>query len=546
MRNFLFFVIALSISCSEKPDLPNSSSTVLSPRDQYIEKQVAKQYQKQSSLAKKDLDFSPFKESLSQLNSENQKKLAQKLEKITILDIQKLFSQKLLSSEELTLHFLYQIQKYDSNKLNSILELNPEALEIAKRCDKERKEGQAPSLLHGIPVLLKDNIASGDSLHNTAGAKALENAQADQDAFLVQSLRESGAIIIGKANLTEWANFMSYGAANGFSTLGGQNKNPYGKFDVGGSSSGSASAVSANLVTVAIGTETAGSIIYPSSQNSVVGLKPSLGLVSRNRIIPITSAQDTAGPIARNVTDLSILLNAMTKPDPNDSETPLTKDPVDYTKYLNLDGLQGKTIGLVTGFEEKLRAEDKEIQDQIIALLKKAKVSVKEITLPPEAYEIKYYLTFYQAFHHELNDYLQKVAQNTNIHSLEEIVAFNKKNLAIHAPYGQKILEQSLLDQYSLEQFEHYNTINRQKAQKYIDDAIKQNKVDFILTLSNYLSGIYPTAGYPALCLPAGYRKSGEPVGFTLVGGYLDDAKLIEFAYAFEQKYFLRQAPILE
>ena len=257
-------------------------------------------------------DFTPFQEALDGFSHEQAAEMERLLSGKTILEIQEMMEAEKTTATELTTYYLARIQQYDVDMLNSVMELNPEALEIAAQLDGERAVGKTRGTMHGIPVLLKANIATGDQMKTTAGAVALQDWQPARDAFLVQQLRDAGAIILGKANLSEWANYIDPNNPNGFTALGGQTRNPYGPFDPLGSSTGSAVSVAANLTTVSIGTETQGSIIAPSTVNGVAGLKTSRGLVSRDHIIPLVDWMDVPGPIGRNVTDVAVLLTAMT------------------------------------------------------------------------------------------------------------------------------------------------------------------------------------------------------------------------------------------
>ncbi|MCB0034587.1 MAG: hypothetical protein KDE51_11230, partial [Anaerolineales bacterium] len=271
----------------------------------FVNRQVERQYGDVAYTGKRPLDLAPFAAALADFSERQAAAVGELISGKTIIALQSLFASGQLSTTELVLFYLQRIGRYDDHRLNSFLAVNPDALKIAQQLDEERAAGQVRSRLHGIPVLLKDNIATADRMPTTAGAAVLANATTKRDAFIAQRLREAGAVILGKGNLSEWANFMTSTSANGFSVLGGQARNPYGRFDVGGSSAGSAVAVAADLVTISIGSETAGSIVYPASQNAVVGLKPSLGAVSRDHIVPITAAMDTAGPMGRTVTDVA-------------------------------------------------------------------------------------------------------------------------------------------------------------------------------------------------------------------------------------------------
>lgn len=507
---------------------------------------VERQYKDLQYTGKRALDFSPFETALAQMSDARIAEIDNLLKDATIPMIQELFAQTKLTSEELVLYYLHRIKTYDVNQLNSIIELNPETLEIARKRDEERKAGKVRGPLHGIPVTLKANIGTGDQMHTTAGAKALENARSDRDAFLVSKLREAGAIILGKNNLSEWANFMTSHSSNGFSVLGGQTKNPYGRFDVSGSSSGSAVSVAAHLVTVSVGTETSGSVIAPASQNSDVAIKPSLGLVSRDRIIPITDAMDSAGPIARSVTDMAILLNALIGVDPSDAVTKDTQalSGTDFPQYLDANGLKGMRIGIAR-FPVQSKAGDNDAFQRIIAVLKKAGAEVVKLPPLPLQSGLKLLPVLSYGLKEGVNKYLAAVGDKSSVKSLEEIIAFNKQDLANRAPWGQDLLEGAQNNTMTAEQYQALAQENRAKSRAMIDKMLSENKLDLLLTLNNQFSGFYASAGYPALTVSAGYRKTGEPVGATFVGKYLDEAKLIKAAYAFEQASKLRKDPVL-
>ncbi|MEZ4518138.1 MAG: amidase family protein [Chloroflexota bacterium] len=293
-------------------------------------------------------DFSPFADVLAAYTPEEAAATETLVSGKTIPELQTLMDSGELTSVGLVTYYLDRIRRYDVDKLNAVLELNPDVLTIARTMDDERAAGNVRGSMHGIPVLLKDNIATGDQLHTAAGAAALLDWNPSRDAFLVSQLRDAGAVILGKANLSEWANYMDPCMPNGFSTNGGQTRNPYGPFDTFGSSSGSAVAAAADLVTVSVGTETQGSIIAPAGINSVVGLKPTKGLISTDYVIPLLPFQDTPGPIGRTVTDVAVLLSAMTGVDENDFMTSSTADlaGVDFTQFLNAAALAGVRVGL--------------------------------------------------------------------------------------------------------------------------------------------------------------------------------------------------------
>ncbi|MGZ4112943.1 MAG: amidase family protein, partial [Tumebacillaceae bacterium] len=333
----------------------------------------------------------------------------------TIEDLQEKMASGEVTSAQLVLLYFDRIARFDKNgpKLNSVLELNPDALFIAEALDLERQVKGPRGPLHGIPVLVKDNIDTGDKMHTSAGSLALANSYAAEDSFVAKQLRAAGAVILGKANMTEWANFMTVNMPNGFSSRGGQVLNPYGpgQFDVGGSSSGSGSSVAANLATVAVGSETSGSILSPAGRNSLVGIKPTVGLVSRTGIIPIAHSQDTAGPMARTVADAAILLGALTGVDERDPATLSSEGRYlsDYTTCLDANGLQGARIGIARDyyFAEELDEEQLALIEAAIEVLKQAGAEVIDSIAIENAKEIddNYDVLVYE-FKPALNAYL--------------------------------------------------------------------------------------------------------------------------------------------
>ncbi|GMQ57799.1 amidase family protein [Vallitalea sediminicola] len=509
-------------------------------------KQVEKQEKDIKTTAKRSLDFSAFDTSLDKLDDKRYKMIEKLVVESDITSIQKSVESGDLTYEELTLFYIKRIKEMDNNKLNTVLQLNPDAIIIAREMDEKKNNGVKLGNLQGIPVLLKDNIGTGDRLNNTAGAKVLEDSSSDRDAYIVKKLREAGAIILGKANLSEWANFMSIDSSNGYSALGGQTHNPYGNFDVGGSSSGSGAGVSANFAALAIGTETAGSIISPSSQNCVVGIKPTVGLWSRDRIIPLAIDLDTAGPIARTVKDAAILLGELVGKDENDIATSDAPSKTDYSKYLVGNGLQGMSIGIVTNKEvtSSYRNDDNDninrIKDELINL----GADVKNIELDEKAFKVDEHVDI-MAYEYKtgVEKYLNEIGDNAPVKAIEEITGFNNRDLENRAYYGQYFIEKArditMTEEENIEFLSH----NRLNTSSAIDEALEDNKVDVLISLNNYLSGIYPIAGYPAITVPAGYRESGEPVGLTITSTKFSEGILIKTAYAYEQGTKHRKQP---
>ncbi|MEG2194641.1 amidase family protein [Clostridium sp.] len=504
-----------------------------------ISDQVKIQYDDEKKTnVKNKIDIEQFSDELNKMNDSKFEKIDKLVVNSTIEGIQNMYDTNRLSCEELVTYYLKKIEKYDIDKLNSIIELNPDAIKIAKEKDKGDKKGK----LYGIPITLKANIGTADKLHTTAGAYALKDSILDEDSFIVKRLREEGAIILGKANLSEFANYMTSKSSNGYSALGGQTHNPYGKYDVGGSSSGSAASVAAGFSVASIGTETAGSMVYPSSQNSVVGLKPSIGLVSRDRIIPIIEAQDTAGVVARNVKDTALILDTISAYDKNDIVTEeVKKHKEDYTKYIEKDSIKGLKVAIVRPLVA--RDEEDEILNRIGKEFEGMGAKVTNTAFSKESNSIEMGKALEVGFKYDINKYL-KVAKVNGINNLNDIIEFNKKDLENRAPFGQDLLEKSLEDKTSIEDYKKLIDKNKEAGSKEIDGILKD--ADVIVSLSNQAASLYAPAGYPALTVPTGYKSTGEPIGVTFVASKFQDGKLIEIANIYENNTKHRKEPNLE
>lgn len=502
--------------------------------------QIERQYSTPEYSGKRPLTFIGLDD--AKLDEKRITELDSLLESATIPDIQAQFAKGSLSSEELVKYYVQRIRTYDVDGYNTILELNPDALAIAREKDAERQSGNTDPM-HGIPVLLKDNIGTGDKMHNSAGAKALEYSHCDRDAFLVQQLRKAGAIILAKANLSEWANFMSFDSANGFSVLGGQTHNAYGKYDVGGSSSGSGSSVSLNFGMVAIGTETSGSLVSPATNNSACTLKPSLGLVSRDRIIPITDKQDTAGPLTRTMTDLAYFINAFKGVDSNDPQTEkaASLEGIDFTEYLDKDALKGKRLAVMMHEKEPTEGDDT-VYQQARSILQDAGASLIEIPYFFPDFNI---LTYCYAMHKGVDEYLAAIGSDL---TLEKIVAFNHEDPNNRAPFGQDYLELDVktpINAHTEKAFQRIHHHTYASARHAVQRILRDNQADAIVDLANYSTRFYAMPGLPAVCVPAGYRADGSPLGITFYADYLQDAELVALGYAFEQAAQIRKAPKL-
>ncbi len=479
------------------------------------------------------------------------------LDEETITSLQEKLAVGKYTSEQLVELYLERIQTIDKKgfTLNSIIEINPDAVSIARKMDAERKDVNSRGALHGIPVLIKDNIDISDKMLTTAGSLAMEGHIASNDAFIVKRLRDAGAIIIGKTNLSEWANFRSTRSSSGWSGRGGQTKNPY-ILDHSpcGSSAGSGVAVSANLCVVAVGTETDGSIVCPASVNGIVGIKPTVGLVSRSGIIPISKTQDTAGPMARTVKDAAILLGVLSGIDTKDTVTNESKGKsfTDYTQFLDVNALKGKRIGI----EKQSQGNNKYINallDNAIAILKQKGAIIVEIdyiekinALGDAEFEVLQY-----EFKDGLNHYL--AASNAKVKSLQEVIDFNVANEDKSMPYcKQETLESSNL-KGGLEDKKYKDALNKSfnGSKQILNSVFQDNKLDAICGItmgpSCSIDLIYgdrwggysltmPAAvsGYPHITVPAG-KVYDLPVGLSFFGTAYNEPKLIAIAFAYEQ-----------
>lgn len=470
-----------------------------------------------------------------------------------ILEWQAAMTAGTTTSRELTLAFLQRIATYNKQgiRINAICELNPDALAIAESLDRERALSGSRGPLHGIPVLIKDNIATSDKMHTTAGALALADSFASADAFVVTKLREAGAVILGKTNLTEWANFVSNNMPDGYSSRGGQVLNPYGPgvLDVGGSSSGSAAAIAAGFAVVAVGTETSGSILHPAEHNSLVGIKPTVGLISRSGIIPISHSQDTAGPMARTVTDAAILLGALTGIDENDPLTGKSEglSHTDYLPFLDADGLRSARIGIVRSrFLAECDDEEIALYEAAVEKLKEAGATVIDaVTIPTENAKWDRQVLVHE-FKVGVNAYLKTLPASYPIRSLQDVIAFNRAHEEQALLYGQELLEESEQTSGTLTEPEYLanRLFDLEMSQKQgLDAVMKEHELNALLYPGSTGYAIPAKAGYPSITVPAGYTSVGKPFGIMLTGLAFQEPTLLRLAYAYEQATRLRVAP---
>jgi amidase len=469
-----------------------------------------------------------------------------------------------LSSENLVQWYIDRINAIDraGPALNSIIEINPDALRIARSLDNEWRTSGPRGPLHGLPVVLKANIDTADQMYTSAGSLALAEHSPSTDAYVVQRLRDAGVVILGKANLSEWANFRSTRSSSGWSSVGGQTRNPYDPArSPCGSSSGSAVAVAANLTVLAIGTETDGSVVCPAGINGIVGIKPTLGLVSRSGIIPIAASQDTAGPMARSVRDAAFLLNAMTGIDAEDLATAAAEIHHDYSSNLTADGARGRRIGVLRSYRGAGSNPDVEaILEMSIGVLRESGAEIVDDINYTAANmrEAEYSVLLYE-FRANLNRYLQ--TSNAPVRSLAEVIAFNEAHATRVMPvFGQELLllaEQQgpLTDAAYLQALQTSKT----EAKAALDGAMQEFNLDALVAPTNgpawmidHINGdnfeissssLAAISGYPSITVPAG-QIGGLPVGISFIGKPWNEKQLIEIAHAFEQATKARKAPV--
>ncbi|MBT2572257.1 amidase family protein [Planococcus sp. ISL-110] len=470
-----------------------------------------------------------------------------RLDELTIGEMQEEMVQGNLTSEELVLMYKENISLRDKNT-RAVLEINPDALLTAQALDFERGQTGPRSALHGIPILVKDNMDTGDKLHTSAGSLALKGHYALRDAKIVGKLRQAGAVILGKTNITEWANFMSDKMPNGYSSRGGQVKNPYGAFDVGGSSSGSAAAIASNLAAGAFGTETSGSIINPAAQNSLVGIKPTVGLASRTGIIPLSHTQDVPGPLARTVADAVALFEAIIGVDPEDMSTAFAVlfENYDWNKHLKNDGLQGVKLGVARGLFKEIRDEQAALFEKALGTLRDSGAEIMDdVDLGVHQEDLGFAVLLHE-FKANLNVYLAKSNPNQPIRSLDDVIAFNNEHADKMLKFGQNLLEQANNITGMLTEREYVEALERNRflaAEHGMKRALENIGVDALVLPQDFGCNIGAAAGFPSITVPFGYSESGEPFGITFAGQAFSEPVLIEYAFAFEQAAKARRKP---
>ena len=514
------------------------------------------------------------------------------IENATIAELREALAVGEVTAAGLVQAYLARIAAYDraGPHLNAIRELNPDAAAIAARSDVTPAAQRRP--LEGVPILVKDNIATADAQHTTAGSLALDGAKAKADATVVKLLRQSGAVILGKANLTEFANIVAIDMPAGYSSLGGQVKNPYAlELDdkgvpivvPGGSSSGSAVAVAAGLAPAAIGTETSGSLLSPAGQNGVVTVKPTVGLISRAGIIPIAHSQDTAGPLARTVRDAALLLNVLAAPDPLDPATAELQRPADYTSFLDRDALKGARIGVPSDpsdpandfYYGSLPPRAAAVMREVVAMLEREGATVVRANIPTEGWiggpgtemailnrnpesatrnqPVRRPVVFVYELKHDLNLYLRDWAVDTRIASLADIVAFNTEHADRALRFGQDILLAAEATRGDLSELEYISARQmdlRASRTLGLDAYMDAHRLDAVLFPATAGASIAAKAGYPSVQVPAGFvsgvrdkETPDYPYGATFTGRAWSEPTLLRLAYAFEQATLARRPP---
>ncbi|AKQ66435.1 N-carbamoylputrescine amidase [Myxococcus hansupus] len=491
------------------------------------------------------------------------------MEEKTVAELQAALASGEYTAQGLTERYLARIAALDTVgplPLRSVIELNPDALALAAALDQERREKGARGPLHGIPVLLKDNIGTADKMETTAGSLALVGAKPARDAFLVERLRAAGAVILGKTNLSEWANFRSTRSTSGWSARGGQTRNPYARDRTpSGSSSGAGTATAANFCAVSVGTETDGSIISPSAAASLVGLKPTVGLVSRSGIIPIAHSQDTAGPMARTVADAAVLLSVLAGVDPADPATAASrgKAHADYTRALDVDGLKGARIGVPRERFYGYHAATDARMEEALALMKSRGAILVDPAPIPQADKLQapeFEVLLYE-FKAGLEAYLASLGEGRAPRTIAELIRFNEEHAADELPFfGQELLHQAqakgpLTDKTYVKALQDCRRLSRAQG---LDAVMKKHRLDALVAPTEAPPGLVDlingdhwlgssstpaaVAGYPSITVPAGYVR-GLPVGLSFIGRAWSEPVLLKLAYAYEQASKHRRPP---
>ncbi|MEX0290470.1 MAG: amidase family protein [Flavobacteriaceae bacterium] len=555
----LWFCLGLLLCLSCKNEGKNESATeevpvLWEPYNDSAEVAANKDHEKgrmqykliQSKVLDKNEVFGPLYHEVSKMPETVYQSLKPLILEQDIPTIQAHIKSGKLTYEQLVLFYLFRIYKYEldnATTLNTVITLNDKVVEEARKLDQIKDGGSSERQhpIYGMPVLLKDNINTS-GMKTTAGSIALRENETE-DAFIVKKLKEHGALILGKVNLSEWAYFMCSGCPVGYSAIGGQTLNPYGRriFETGGSSSGSGTSMAANYAVAAVGTETSGSILSPSSQNSVVGLKPTVGLLSRSGIVPISSTLDTPGPMTRNVVDNGILLDAMMGFDEADEASVQTSWQGEwYTAPEDSARLKGKRFGVF-----KNLMESDSIYKHTIDNLKKAGASIFEF-VPPEV-EMEGFISILNIdMKNDLPKYLEAHIRDRDaikVSGIADLVVFNNEDSLTRIPYGHALFEGILADTTTSEGLDTIKKTLEKNGRTFFNEAMNKYQLDAILSINNYHAGYAAVAKYPALTVPMGFKTTGEPISITFIGKQFQEGKLLHLGKAFEAAYPMRKGP---
>lgn len=489
---------------------------------------------------------------------------SERVAEATILQLQQWMNEGKLSSEQLVRIYIERIDRLDRQgpRLNSVLEVNPDAIEIARSLDQERIIKGPRGSLHGIPILVKDSIGTADRMHTSAGSLALAHHVAKEDAVVIRRLRDAGALILGKTNMTEWANYMSWDMPAGYSARGGYVHNPYGPGHVfvGGSSTGSAVAAAAGLCAGALGTETSASIISPAVQNSIVGMKTTVGLIDGSGVIPLAHSQDSIGPMTRTVTDAAALLSVIAGTNqPAKTLLDVTNEgrlewipcagrTVDYTAHLDLDGLSGARIGIPRQYYKRLSPSKQVMMSGAIQTLQnKGAVVVDPVNIPSYGWKWSKEILRHE-FKYDMNHYLSKIAAEVPVRSLKDLIAYNNEHPSESLRYGQSLLIWAEETSGTLEETTYIGAIEQNRVmsrERGIDYTMREYELDALLFPGAKGCEIAARAGYPSITVPGGYPH-GYPYGVTFCSLAFTEPLLIRLAYAYEQATKHRLAPNLD
>ncbi len=532
MKNILLLLILIFFSsCKNDSKEERTESMTVKEREYKV---------LDSKFINKDSLWAPFEAELETFSEDRYAMIRTLIMDKTIPELQRSVKNGDFTYEELVKFYLYRIKKFDRNNslsLNSVISLNPYILEEARQKDKAFGAGERNHAIFGIPVLLKDNINTKD-IPTTAGSVALQNNQTE-DAFIVQQLKKNGALILGKANLSEWAYFFCGDCPSGYSAIGGQTLNPYGRkfLDTGGSSSGSAVAVAANFVPAAVGSETSGSILSPSSQNSVVGLKPTVGVLSRGGIVPISSILDTPGPITKTVVDNAILFSAMTGRDVADFASRNNKNmQTDYHSNFAETALKGKRFGALKSLMEDSL--------YVAAIDDLRNLGAEIIEFEPEDVNLPNFTRLLNLdMKKDLPEYFEKYGGEVEVRSVDDVIAFNKQDSLNRSPYGQALFEGISRDSANEREFAAIKDTLRRNGRRFFEVPMNKHNLDGIISINNYHAGFAAVAQYPAITVPMGYGEDNAPKGLTFFAKPFREVDLYSWAYNYEQGTNKRVSP---